>query len=194
MVLCGVRGCTVYHKGARKKIGVQGMVGHVAGTGVMHYAPDVGLDPYYIPCEPETRSSVCIPLQAPGKVIGVLCVDQKVTHAFSDDQLQVLQALSGHIAAAIENSRRFTHERTERERMQREAEETRLIQQALIRGFSCEPAFDIASPSVVPPLPSKISDDHFYPQRCIRANGVITEAWAASLPFPLAFRAHRSAP
>src|SRR5947208_11283154 len=38
MVLHGVRGCTVNQKGTRLKIGTQGMVGHVAATGVMHYA------------------------------------------------------------------------------------------------------------------------------------------------------------
>src|SRR5437868_6827635 len=38
MVLHGVRGCTVNTKGTRLKIGLLGMVGHVAATGVMHYA------------------------------------------------------------------------------------------------------------------------------------------------------------
>src|ERR1700757_3635115 len=41
MVLHGVRGCTVNSKGARLKIGKQGMVGHVAATGEMYYATDV---------------------------------------------------------------------------------------------------------------------------------------------------------
>src|ERR1700686_1981957 len=47
MVLHGVRGCTVYKKGERLKIGRRGMVGHVAATGRMHYASDVSIDPYY---------------------------------------------------------------------------------------------------------------------------------------------------
>ncbi len=131
MVLHGVRGCTVNQKGARLKIGVQGMVGHVAATGVMRYAGDVRLDPYYVPCEPEIRSAVDVPLKAGGEVIGVLCVDHDQVNAFSDDQLQVLKALAGHIAVAIENARLFRRERLERERMHREAEETRAIQQAL---------------------------------------------------------------
>src|SRR5947209_9842174 len=95
MVLHGVRGCTQNKKGARLKIGVQGMVGHVAATGAMHYARDVRFDPYYIPCEPETRSAVDLPLVAGDEVIGVLCVDHNQTNAFSDDQLQILQALAG---------------------------------------------------------------------------------------------------
>lgn len=131
MVLAGVRGCTVNRKGARLKIGKEGLVGHVAATGEMHYARDVMTDPYYIPCEDSTRSAVDFPLMARGEVIGVLGVDHKDRDAFSEDQLQVLQALAGHIAVAIENARLFQVERTERKRMQREAEDARAVQQSL---------------------------------------------------------------
>src|SRR6201998_4112805 len=86
MVLHGVRGCTKYKKGARLEIGRQGMVGHVAAKGKMRYAPEVQRDPYYIACEPETRSQVTIPLKANGQVTGVLVVDHVRTNAFSDDQ------------------------------------------------------------------------------------------------------------
>ncbi|HMG03279.1 MAG TPA: GAF domain-containing SpoIIE family protein phosphatase [Edaphobacter sp.] len=148
MVLQGVRGCTVYKKGARLKIGGEGMVGYVAGTGQMHYAPDVTVDPYYIACEPETRSAVNVPLKVDGEVIGVLGIDHKKTHAFSKDQLQLFKALAGHVAIAIENARRFKHERQQRERMQSDAEEARAIQQALllkavplVPGFAFETAW-----------------------------------------------------
>jgi phosphoserine phosphatase RsbU/P len=148
MVLQGVRGCTKYGKGDRLQIGRQGMVGRVAATGKMRYAPDVHQDPYYIACEPATRSEVSIPLKAAGQVIGVLCIDHHQTDAFSDDQLKVMQALAGHIAIAIENARLFRLERFERERMQQESAEARAIQQALflkpvplIPGFAFETAW-----------------------------------------------------
>lgn len=148
MVLRGVRGCTLYQKGARRRIGCEGMVGHVAATGHMRYAPDVTLDPYYIPCEPETRSSADLPLKVDGEVIGVLSIDHKQTNAFSKDQLQVFKALAGHIAVAIENARRFKHERLQRERIQNDAEEARAVQQALflkavplVPGFAFETAW-----------------------------------------------------
>jgi sigma-B regulation protein RsbU (phosphoserine phosphatase) len=148
MVLQGVRGCTKYGKGDRLQIGRQGMVGRVAATGKMRYAPDVHHDPYYIACEPATRSEVSIPLKAAGQVIGVLCIDHHQTDAFSDDQLKVMQALAGHIAIAIENARLFRLERFERERMQQESAEARAIQQALflkpvplIPGFAFETAW-----------------------------------------------------
>jgi sigma-B regulation protein RsbU (phosphoserine phosphatase) len=148
VVLHGVRGCTKYQKGARLQIGRQGMVGHVAATGKMRYARDVHQDPYYIMCEPTTQSEVDIPLKAAGQVIGVMVIAHQNTDAFSDDQLQVLQALAGHIAIAIENARLFRHERFERERMQRESAEARAMQQAiflkavpLIPGFAFETAW-----------------------------------------------------
>jgi sigma-B regulation protein RsbU (phosphoserine phosphatase) len=148
MVLHGVRGCTLYQKGARLRIGQQGMIGHVAATGRLRYAPDVNLDPHYLACELDTRSEVSLPLKVCGEVIGVLCVDHKQTNAFSRDQLQVLRALAGHIAVAIENARLFKLERLQRERMENEAEEARAVQQALflkaiplVPGFAFETAW-----------------------------------------------------
>jgi phosphoserine phosphatase RsbU/P len=132
MVLHGVRGCTVNRNGTRLKIGRQGMVGYVAATGKMRYSGDVSADPYYMACEDGICSSVSIPLKARGEVMGVLAVEHMEANAFSDDQLRVMQALAGHIAVAIENARLFQVERKERERMQREADDARSVQQALL--------------------------------------------------------------
>ena len=148
MVLRGVRGCTLFHKGERLQIGRQGMVGHVAATGKLRYARDVSQDPYYIRCEPSTRSEVCIPLTAGGSVIGVLVVDDRQLDGFSDEQLHVLRALAGHIAIAVENARLFRQERFERERMEKESAEARALQRALflkpvplVPGFAFETAW-----------------------------------------------------
>src|SRR5579864_8129178 len=62
MVVAGVHGCSLYTKGHRLKIGKEGMVGYVASTGQMRYAPDVRKDEYYIGCEHSTLSEVAIPL------------------------------------------------------------------------------------------------------------------------------------
>ncbi|MFB3917745.1 MAG: GAF domain-containing SpoIIE family protein phosphatase [Terriglobales bacterium] len=138
MVLLGGRGCTVHKKGARLRLGTQGMIGHVGGTGTMRYAPDVRKDPYYIACEPEIMSEVDIPLVADGKVIGVFNAGHTQLDAFSPAQLQMLQSLADHIAVAIHNARLFQQERAEKD-------EARLIQQTLfpreaplIRGFTLE--------------------------------------------------------
>jgi phosphoserine phosphatase RsbU/P len=148
MVLQGVRGCRMYRKGDRLQIGREGMVGYVAATGKMRYAPDVRRDPYYLACEPDTLSEATIPLKAGGRFLGVLSVDHKEIDAFSSDQLKVLQAIAGHIAIAVANARVFHDERQQRERLEQESAEARAIQEALflkavplIPGFAIETAW-----------------------------------------------------
>ena len=41
MVLAGTHGCTLHGRGSRLRVGKDGMVGYVAATGQMRYAPDV---------------------------------------------------------------------------------------------------------------------------------------------------------
>jgi len=147
-VLAGVRGCSVYGKGHRLRIG-DGMVGHVAATGKMHYAPDVTRDPYYVACEPDTRSEVAIPLQREGHLVGVFTASHCELDAFCPDQLRLLQGICAHVAVAVHNAQRFGDEREQRERMSREAEEARSIQQALLpRTSPLIPGFRVSGLSI----------------------------------------------
>ena len=133
MVLQEVCGCTQYQKGQHRLGPMQGMVGYCASTRRTHYAPDVLKDPYYIECEPETRSEAAIPLLVAGQISGVLSVSHQEFNAFSEDQITILEALAGHIAIALENARAFRSERAERARLQKESEDARAIQQALFQ-------------------------------------------------------------
>ena len=147
-ILAGVRGCSVYSKGHHLKPGV-GMVGHVAATGKMHYAPDVARDPYYMACEPDTRSEVAIPLKREGDLVGVFTASHCELNAFCPDQLRLLQGLCDHVAVAVHNAQRFGDEREKRERMNREAEEARSIQQALLpRSSPLIPGFSVSGLSI----------------------------------------------
>ena len=147
-VLAGVRGCSMYGKGHRLQAG-SGMVGHVAATGKMHYAPDVTRDPYYVACEPDTRSEVAIPLQREGDLVGVFTASHCELDAFCPDQLRLLQGLCAHVAVAVHNARRFGDEREQRERMSREAEEAQAIQQALLpRTSPLIPGFRVSGLSI----------------------------------------------
>jgi phosphoserine phosphatase RsbU/P len=147
-VLAGVHGCTAHGKGYRIPRGM-GMISHVADTGKMHYAPDVTLDPYYIGCEPDTRSEVAIPLQRDGDLVGVFTASHCELDAFCPDQLRLLEGLCDHVAVAMHNARRFGDEREKRERMSREAEEAREIQQALLPRISpLIPGFRVSGLSV----------------------------------------------
>ena len=132
LVCAGVKGCTMYAKGHRLKIGREGMVGYVAATGQMRYAPDVRKDPYYRPCEESTLSEVAIPLLVGAKLVGVFTASHHELDAFPPEQLRILQALCTHIAVAVHNARLFQRERRQNEVMDREAQEARTIQQALL--------------------------------------------------------------
>ncbi|MGO9603204.1 MAG: SpoIIE family protein phosphatase [Candidatus Binataceae bacterium] len=132
MVMGGVHGCSLHQKGFRLKIGKEGMVGYVASTGQMRYAPDVHKDEYYLACEQSTHSEVAIPLLVGQRLVGVFTASHPDLDAFPRQQIRLLQALCGHIAVAIDNADRFRSERAEREAMNREAEEARAIQQALL--------------------------------------------------------------
>ncbi len=148
LVLAGVRGCTLHGKGHRISIG-EGMVGHVATTRKMHYAPDVTRDPYYMACEQDTRSEVAIPLQREGDLVGVFTASHCALDAFCPDQLRLLEGLCAHVAVAVHNARRFGNEREQRERMTREAEEARSIQQALLpRSSPLIPGFRVSGLSI----------------------------------------------
>ncbi|MFZ0816840.1 MAG: GAF domain-containing SpoIIE family protein phosphatase [Candidatus Sulfotelmatobacter sp.] len=149
MVLTGVHGCSLNHKGLRLKIGKEGMVGYVASTGQMRYAPDVRKDDYYIGCEEDTLSEVAIPLHVGQCLIGVFTASHPELDAFPRQQLRLLQALCDHVAVAVNNARRFQSERAERETMNREAQEARLMQQALLpKSSPYIPGFVISGLSV----------------------------------------------
>jgi sigma-B regulation protein RsbU (phosphoserine phosphatase) len=141
----GCAGCEVCGTGNSLKIGKQGMVGYVAGTGQMRYAPDVRKDPYYIGCEESTLSEVAIPLHVDGKLIGVFTASHPQLDGFPAEQLRLLQALCSYVAVAVHNARRFQEEQDQRREMSREAHEARKIQQALLpRSSPYIPGFAIS--------------------------------------------------
>jgi len=149
MVMASVRGCTLHGKGHRLKIGQEGIVGHVAATGRMHYAPDVRTDKYYIGCENDTLSEVGIPLTVGDRLVGVFTASHPERDAFPRPRLRILQALCDHVAIAIHNARRFQLERAERAAMDRDAQEARAIQQALLpKSSPYIPGFAISGLSV----------------------------------------------
>jgi phosphoserine phosphatase RsbU/P len=149
MVLAGVHGCNAHGKGYRLKVGREGMVGYVASTGQTHYAPDVGKDRYYVACDLSTRSEVAIPLLVGERLVGVFSASHPEFDGFPRQQLRLLQALCDHVAVAIYNARRLQAERAERAALDRDAEEARSIQQALLpKSSPYIPGFIVSGRSV----------------------------------------------
>ena len=165
MVMQGVCGCTVHEKGHRLKIGRDGLVGHVASTLQTRYAPDVRKDPYYISCEQNTRSEVAIPLLVGERLVGVFTASHPEVDGFPRQQLRFLQAFCDHVAVAIVNAHRFRLERAERAALDREAQEARTIQQALL-------------PKSSPYIPGFVVSGLSVPARAVGGD------WYDFIPFP----------
>jgi sigma-B regulation protein RsbU (phosphoserine phosphatase) len=149
LVLACVHGCTMHERGHCLKLGKEGLVGYVAATGQMRYAPDVRDDPYYLPCEESTLSEVAIPLLIEEQLVGVFTASHPELNAFRPQQLKILQTLCSHIAVAVQNAQLFQQVQHEREEMTRDALEARTIQQALLpKSSPFIPGFAVSGLSV----------------------------------------------
>ena len=66
----------------------------------------------------ETESMICIPLQVEERVIGVLQAINKKNGRFNDNDLRLLQAIGGPLAAAIENASLHSEVLAEKQRIE----------------------------------------------------------------------------
>ncbi|HQE91223.1 MAG TPA: GAF domain-containing protein [Anaerolineae bacterium] len=91
----------------RLKVGEVGVVGYVTRQGEPRIAQDVRADALYYanPEMPATRSEMALPLLVRGRVIGALDVQSVEPEAFTQDDVDVLQALADQLAIAIEDAR-----------------------------------------------------------------------------------------
>ncbi len=125
-------------RGSQVRIGEQGIVGHVANTGLPWVAPDVSKDPFYTTLaveSPETRSELAMPIKQGDIVVGVLDIHSAHLDAFDDIDVLIAQTIANQLAVAIENARIFDETRDlavleERNRMAREIHDT------LAQGFT----------------------------------------------------------
>jgi len=133
-----------HSEGDRFRIGVDGIVGRVGVTRETYYAPNVLVDPYSQLGDERSRSELAVPLTVGGRLIGIFDVEHTEIDAFPPARIQLLEALAGHVATAVENARLFRQERLEKERMSDELQEARQIQFGLFPAQSPElPGFSI---------------------------------------------------
>lgn len=129
--LAAVHGCTQSRKGEHWPV-TEGLSGQVVASGRPHYAPDVSQELHYRTCEPDTRSEVVIPLKVGDRVIGVFGASHHELDAFPRAQVELLKALAGHIAVAVDNAQRIKEERRQTQHIRDEQDEARRIQQSLL--------------------------------------------------------------
>lgn len=146
--LAAVHGCTQAKKGARWPV-TEGLSGQVVATGTAYYAPDVTQELLYRACEPDTRSEVIIPLKVGNRIIGVFDASHHEVDAFPRAQIEILKALAGHVAVAVDNAQRIQRERHQMQSLNEEQDEARRIQQNLLpRSVPSLPGFQLEAECV----------------------------------------------
>jgi GAF domain-containing protein len=105
----GDAGAQMKRAGHKLGVGSKSIVGFVAGNGEQLVVNDTTRDATYYanPLLPETRAEAAIPLKVGDRIVGVLDVQSKLTYAFSEDNLRILQILSDQLAIAVVNSELF---------------------------------------------------------------------------------------
>jgi GAF domain-containing protein len=100
--------------GHKFEVGSQSMVGWVCANRKARIALDVGQDAvrFANPLLPDTRSEIALPLQAGGRILGVLDVQSERPAAFDHNDIAVLQGMADQIAVALDNARLFTQTQT----------------------------------------------------------------------------------
>lgn len=96
-------------RGHRLRVGEQGVVGYVAGSGRPRIVSDVDEDAAWVenPDLPDTRSEMALPLSVGDRLLGVLDIQSTVSDAFSTADVETLRVLADQIAIAIQNARLF---------------------------------------------------------------------------------------
>ncbi|MCO6449143.1 MAG: GAF domain-containing protein [Caldilineales bacterium] len=93
------------------RIGREGIIGWTAAHGKTWAAPDVSVDPLYVPDDPhllpDTRSEIAIPLLWEQDVLGVLDVQSNEVDDFDDEDQFVLNSLAEAVALAVANARLY---------------------------------------------------------------------------------------
>lgn len=106
----GEAGAQLLAQNHRLRKGSRSVIGQVTAQGRAVIAADTaGADVVHRPNPllPYTRAEMAIPLLVKGKVLGALDVQSNRPNAFDEDDVNVLTALAGQVAIAIDNAELF---------------------------------------------------------------------------------------
>ncbi len=103
----GEAGEAMVNSGHKLKVDGHSMIGAATGSRKARIALDVGEEPVHFknPHLPHTRSEMALPLVAGNEVIGALTVQSIEEAAFTDEDVNALQAMADQLAIAIHNAR-----------------------------------------------------------------------------------------
>ena len=126
-----------------------GILGWVAKHGQSIRSGDVTNDSRYLPVIKNIRSELCVPLIARGKTIGVVNIETTKPHAYTDADENLLSALAGSAAIALENAQLYEAELKRRE----QAELLREATAALTTSIEPDALYEIILDSLLKLVP-----------------------------------------
>lgn len=94
------------YRNKRLKIG-EGITGWVAKEGKLQNVPDVSKDPRYFNLIKSTKSEMCVPLISNNIILGVINLESAVLNAFTKKEENIIVALAGQAAIAVETAFRL---------------------------------------------------------------------------------------
>jgi signal transduction histidine kinase/ActR/RegA family two-component response regulator len=95
-------------KKLRFRVGIDGIVGWVAKTGELVYAPDVSKDSRYILGDPAIKSEAAFPLKGRDQLFGVLNIESNELYGFDEEDLKTLSSFASQMSISIENAQLFS--------------------------------------------------------------------------------------
>ncbi|MBN2393764.1 MAG: GAF domain-containing protein [Anaerolineae bacterium] len=109
----------------RLRVGEEGIVGYVSGSGRARIALDVDEDVVWVknPDLPNTRSEMALPLIFGQQILGVLDVQSEEAAAFGTEDIATLRILADQIAVAIRNAQLFAESQRTLRELQRSYDE-----------------------------------------------------------------------
>jgi transcriptional regulator with GAF, ATPase, and Fis domain len=148
-------------RGHKLRVGETGIVGFVVGEGLPRITLNVGDDAQYFrnPLLPETRSEMALPLKAGGQVIGALDVQSRLSGAFTQEDIDVLQTMADQVAIAIEKAHlldqlqhsvrelEFTYRQRTAQAWREYLTESKKMHGFRYRQFTLEPYSELNSPA-----------------------------------------------
>lgn len=81
-----------------------GVVGRAARSKETQFVHDVSTDPDFMPAAEDVKSKISVPLVKDANVLGVLSVEAESSAALDESDVNLLNALAGSLAVAIDNA------------------------------------------------------------------------------------------
>lgn len=103
----GEAGSKMIARHHRLALGSASIIGWVTANRLPRVALDVEQDPFHFknPLLPETQSELAVPLLVGQRLLGALDVQSIEPHAFGEDDIRALEAITSEVAVAIDSAR-----------------------------------------------------------------------------------------